>query len=644
MIVCIINGVKAQPDTTNKIKVTYENPYVKDSGSYTYEVSFPLDIADNRLSFGLVGRIDVGKAMPTYEDCKLFADNQLIVSGKGTVKSITNQILKMQIVGGASRIKYNAKWDTDYIDEIVYDAPVVTSGLNKSFEQPFTNLIYPNGDKKQTLFIDLSSTNMVGQPGKFALMPIYDETNNIIANNIARFAYDKPSGSVGDDGNPTFDTTYLTQMFNLAPQPYLIYILNKVIEFEGFKVVRNDFDCEPWNRLVIANTNKSGHLKDALPHWSVYNLIDEFRKLFNASVVFDELSKTVSIVAQNELLTNDVVSYECEDEITTEYDEEGLKNIMTSNLEYELPDSANRSWREIIGQSVRKAFPIYDYENFADLLKAADSLSKKERQTRIFHCTKDNKFWVWGDFPVSEDSEELQESVKQVGWFSPIIRDIDSDESVKLKIAPVAMFQKTKKFEEGEDNAWRGDKDALKDCMVFIPSMSNDKEAGLEDMTEDDNGEYYISVADAMQGSDTESTPTDNDTVLQVMFVGNNIRDLAKNVTYNAGSAPSADSGVLWPISFTAGDMWESWTGDGWRADKESASLSLASLPHRSESMSELIEKHNQFTIKFVTDDIPDPTHIYNFRGKRYICEKIEMNVGQDGIDREKTGYFYGYL
>ena len=643
MIECIINGVVTYPDTSNKIKVTYENPYVKDSGSYTYEISFPLAVDRNKQCFGHVERLDVSKQMPSYDDCKLYVDNRLIISGKGTVKSITNDILKMQIVSGVSRIKYNAKMEKEYIDEIDYDATVVGQGLDKSQNGPFINLDPDTnlGMRYNTIFVDLTEANYVGSE-IFALMPIYDETNSIIANNINVFEYDKPTGTASD-GTPTYTRVTLAQMFNLAPQPYLIYILNKVLEYEGFTVVRNDFDVEPWNRLVIANTRKSGRLRDCLPHWSVYNLIEEFRKLFNASFVFDELTKTVSVIAQNELLSNDVIEYECEDEFTTDYDEEGLKNLVTSNLEYELADSANRSWRESISQSVRKSFPIVDYASFGELLAAADSMSKKERQTRIFHDIKNHKYYVWGDFEVSEDSEETQESIKQVGYFSPIVRDMDSEESIKLKISPVAMYYKAKKYEEGEDNAWKGSQDLLRDCMVFIPSASNDKEMGLEDMTEDEFGEYYVSVVDAMQGTDADSTSTDDDTVMQVMFVGKNIRDLKNGVTYKDSTSTEYKK-ALWPISFTDGTMWEFWTGDGWRAPKETASLSLANLPHRQESMSSLINKHNQFTIKFITDDIPDPTRIFIFRGKRYICEKIEMSVGQYGVDREKTGYFYEFL
>lgn len=641
MIECIINGVSTYPDSSSSIKVTYENPYVKDSGSYTYEISFPMGVTANFKFFNGISRFEVSKKREAYEDCKLFADNRLIISGKGTIKSVTNDMVKMQIIGGASRIKYNARFENHFIDEIDYDAAVVTKGIDRAHNF-WVGLYSELTGKVNSLFVDLADSNIVGNEGMFVLMPIFDETNGIIANNIGCFNYDFPSGTA-PDGTPTYNTVCLAQMFNLAPQPYLIYILNKVLQYEGFEVVRNDFDIEPWNRLVIANTRKSGKIKDTLPHWSVYNLIEEFRKLFNASFVFDELSKTVSIIAQNELVNNDTVEYECEDEFTSEYDEDGLENIVTSNLEYELADSANRSWRDVIPQSVRKSFPVDDFENFAELLKAADSMTKKNRQTRIFHNTRDNKFYVWGDFEVSEDSDETEESIRQVGYFSPIIRDMDSDEPIKLKISPVAMYYKAKKFEEGEDNAWHGASDLIKDSFVFIPSASNDKEMGLEDMTEDENGEYYVSVVDAMQGAEAETTSTDDDTVMQVMFVGKNIRDLKTGTTYENGSY-TQNKKFLWPISFTDGSMWESWTGDGWRSPKETASLSLANLPHRQESMKELIDKHNQITIKFVTDDIPDPTRIFIFRGKRYICEKVEVSIDQDGIAKEKTGYFYAYL
>lgn len=135
MIYCTINDKKAYPDTTQKIKVTYENQFVKDSGSYTYDVQFPMAILENKIIFSNVDRIDVAKKLPKYEDCKLYADNRLIISGKGTVTKIDQDKVYLQIVGGKSRIKYNAKFGKHYIDEINYPVVKLDTGINKTIYQ-----------------------------------------------------------------------------------------------------------------------------------------------------------------------------------------------------------------------------------------------------------------------------------------------------------------------------------------------------------------------------------------------------------------------------------------------------------------------------------------------------------------------------
>lgn len=63
------------------------------------------------------------------------------------------------------------------------------------------------------------------------------------------------------------------------------------------------------------------------------------------------------------MLTNDTQSYECEDAFSVEYDEDGLDNIATSNIEYSLDDAANRDWREYISQSVQKSYTTKTYSS-----------------------------------------------------------------------------------------------------------------------------------------------------------------------------------------------------------------------------------------------------------------------------------------
>lgn len=231
-------------------------------------------------------------------------------------------------------------------------------------------------------------------------------------------------------------------MINLALQPYLFYILKKVMEYEGYAIVKNDFDKEPWNRLVIVSACKSGKIKDALPHWTVYKFIDELRKFFNASFVFDEVAKTVSISATNELLTNDTVSYECEDDFSVEHDDDGLDNLATSNIEYNFDSAANRDWREYISQSVFKQYKTKEYSTITELNNAAEKMTDRERRTTIFKVG--HIYFVWAELPKdgNPDNEEKEWRRTTCGYFNPIIRDINSDSSQQLNICPAAMYQR----------------------------------------------------------------------------------------------------------------------------------------------------------------------------------------------------------
>ena len=48
MIYCILDGDKMYPSLLSNIKITRENPDLKDKGSYTLDVTFPMDIFENR--------------------------------------------------------------------------------------------------------------------------------------------------------------------------------------------------------------------------------------------------------------------------------------------------------------------------------------------------------------------------------------------------------------------------------------------------------------------------------------------------------------------------------------------------------------------------------------------------------------------
>lgn len=636
MIYCTLDGQTAYPATSEKIKVTYSNPYVEDKGQYTYDITFPMDVARNRLVFGHAQRFDVDKRLADFSDCRLYAANRLIISGKGTVTSITPDKVKVQIVGGKSRIKYNSRLDADYIDEIDYPTVKLDTGLDTATlsELGYTSC-WPENKDMRFLPVDLTTANYVGQKGVAVLSPVNDETNQTVANRLSAIH----DTTITLNGHTIYGNRQF--MLDLALQPYLFYILRKVLEHEGYTISRNDFDRDPWNRLVIVSAAKTGLLKDALPHWTAYKLVDEVRKLLNATFIFDDAAMTVAIASTAELASTSAVAYDPEDDYSVEREDDGLDNLATSNIAYNFDSSENRDWRERVTQDVMKQYDVKEYASLRAIETAEQGMTDREKRTTIFKAQ--GFYYIWAE--LSEDSYGLSDTATWqrtlCGQFNPLVRDIDSDSTQELNICPAAMYMR-QDYDDGDTvstEKWWRRLDAMEKLYIWIPSVANEKEASVEDMEADDNGDYYTTVQDAMQGSTSQAAEeTEDDARMPVAFVANCVVNWKSrdSTPYNS-TLTDEDTRFRTPALYTDWRVWPLYH------QGETASLSLeysydgtSRFPAGS-----TVDAHNLQTIKFITDEIPDPSKTYIFHNKRYICQKVEMNVADDGIDKVKTGYFY---
>lgn len=620
MITCIINGHKAYPISTSSIKVTYANQYVTDDGEYTYDITFPMNILENRVIFKNVSRLEVKKNVAKYDDCKLFCNSQLIMSGIGTILSVNEKEIKLQIVGGKSRIKFNDRMTKHYIDEISFgtaDKPGYT--VDKGWSQGIKDL-----QKIKDIYrLDEDKSQFLGVEGKWCFVPVRDETNDMIAN------------FVGVDRTKQFIGYNAPYIMNLAVQPNLMYIFRKVVEYEGYTLKRNDFDCKPWNLLYIASAYKTRELCKALPHWSSYTFIEEFRKLFNATIVFDDILKTCSVINASELTTADSIEVEPMDEYTTDYDEDGsFSTSSTANLEYNLGNSANRDNYEVITKKVFDNFEIVHSKELMGANKqfASTTLSWSEKQKRQTIIENFGNFYV---YMVDENDNK---SWKPAGIWSPLIRDSSSDDFVDLNISPAAQVVENINFKSGllEDKYYE------RRCLL---SMPNDKESDSKECDVDDDGYSYTSVQDALDDESALDNSEDEQECMNIFFI------LPGRVQSTDGSTTKLSwvgEKSRWPQFLTDYRI-----NEGFRlgiAHFEDSYFSL-SLCMKSEfgttSLGTLhanglkIDNKNCMEVKFKTDGIPDPSKIYIIRNKRFVCEKIEMEVKDDAIEPVYTGYFY---
>lgn len=620
MITCIINGHRAYPISTSSIKVTYANQYVTDDGEYTYDITFPMDILANREIFRNVSRFEVAKNIAKYDDCKLYVDSRIIMSGVGTILSVNQNEVKLQIVGGKSRIKFNEKLTKHYIDEMdlgIADKPGYT--VDKGWSQGFKNLQKINDIYR----LDDDKSKFLGVEGKWCFVPVRDETNNMIAN------------FVGVDKTKQFIGYNAPFIMNLAVQPNLMHIFRKVVEYEGYTLKRNDFDCKPWNLLYIASAYKTRELRKALPHWSSYTFIEEFRKLFNATIVFDDILKTCSVINASELTTTDSIKIEPMDEYTTDYDEDGsISTSSTANLEYNLGGSANRGSYEVISKKV--------FENFENFHSEEISLDHQFVSTTLLWSEKKKRQTIienFGDYYIYVEDENGKKSWKLAGVWSPLIRDKSSEDYVDLNISPAAQVVEDINFKTGllEDKYYE------KRCLLSIP---NDKEPDSKESDVDDDGFSYTSVQDAIDDESTLDKSEDNQECMNIFFI---LPGRVQIGGPNQTSLSWVGNKSRWPQFLTdyrinadyrysgIADIFYDFYSLSLRKKREIGTTCLGSLHDNGLR----IDNKNCMEIKFKSDEIPDPSKIYIIRNKKFVCAKIEMEVKDDAIEPIYTGYFY---
>lgn len=620
MITCIINGHRAYPISTSSIKVTYANQYVTDDGEYTYDITFPMDILANREIFKNVSRFEVAKNIAKYDDCKLYVDSRIIMSGVGTILSVNQNEVKLQIVGGKSRIKFNEKMTKHYIDEMdlgIADKPGYT--VDKGLSQGFKNLQKINDIYR----LDDDKSKFLGVEGKWCFVPVRDETNDMIAN------------FVGVDKTKQFIGYNAPFIMNLAVQPNLMHIFRKVVEYEGYNLKRNDFDCKPWNLLYIASAYKTRELRKALPHWSSYTFIEEFRKLFNATIVFDDILKTCSVINASELTTTDSIKIEPMDEYTTDYDEDGsISTSSTANQEYNLGGSANRGSYEVISKKV--------FENFENFHSEEISLDNQFVSTTLLWSEKKKRQTIienFGDYYIYVEDENGKKSWKLAGVWSPLIRDKSSEDYVDLNISPAAQVVEDINFKTG----FLEDKYYEKRCLLSIP---NDKEPDSKESDVDDDGFSYTSVQDAIDDESTLDKSEDDQECMNIFFI---LPGRVQIGGPNQTSLSWVGNKSRWPQFLTdyrinadyrysgIADIFYDFYSLSLRKKREIGTTCLGSLHDNGLR----IDNKNCMEIKFKSDEIPDPSKIYIIRNKKFVCAKIEMEVKDDAIEPIYTGYFY---
>lgn len=417
----------------------------------------------------------------------------------------------------------------------------------------------------------------------------------------------------------------------------LIDIFCTMLKHYGFTVVQNDLDVEPWNRIFVASAKDTPYVSHVLPHWRPREFFTEFCHFFNVVVDIDAIRRQARIVlAPTFFSTSDIVSIEPEDEYTAELSGEAGSALASNNISFDLSGSEHHDY-DMLQDSLRENAPSTEYDTYADALQAYNAMTGDKGKMQVFRCPV-GSFTGWDHDYTDMGEEKPKRFFTQIDVLAPLKRGIDGAAETKLKICPVAMA-------ETESTATFGTGDGAYTITRYyhLPSLENPTgnewssgrfgwQRGGESENDDDAD---TPIQDYIEGNG-QIEKAEKEDRLQVMFVDDVPQTFFVLDSRTGRSRGTAITGFVdWQYKKNhAGDEHRHWSMS---LLPTSAEFYLGQLHRNGFSFNVKAKVH----VKFLADQIPEPTRIFAFRGKLYGCEKIEASISDGIVNPLMDGYFY---
>ena len=667
MIQVYMNNQEIFPDFRQSIKMTKENPSLTEKGTYSLEIVFPLCFPTNLIFFGPLCRSEVSKDDILY-DCVIRNNGSTIQSGDAHITKVTDKEVTVQLTAGRntglpSGIA-NKYIDEVYIGEIYYAAwygaqtefrfyhrivnPYKSWGENP-FNTPLRKgeILPPPPDKtfQYMSFNDSSAHKYIdGQyywkatgmtengvyfadaNRNFVFVPAFNETKSALKNDLFWW-----------QNSPDADSFDMYQIPEV-PQPRLFYILEKLFYQLGYDVDFSGFSAQIYQDIYIANARPTRYPNYMLPHWTVEELLGQLRLFLRCDIRIDEINGVIKLQSQSQSSAS-AAELDIVDEFESEVDTEDAKDleskfVVASNIGYDLSDA-------------------HDYDHCdAQLLALYEKKPYSITFTPEWYSwTEDEKAkYLYEDShgTMSCYNKDTQRLV-YINQFRDIL--VNESEDVKqMKISPVAL----QAFDISTKNVYitkmnGSPVDQYESKNVNLESvrlrLTDTRNAGTE-ITDD-------LWADVNTPIPEQSDPEDR---LQVFFF-NGMQPIGP-VQYgweDIGTVIDGQGGVHYQPS---GPLYRTltapagWTDNTYKLIKytnlpysfriyNNGASSIATVSTYGESTQIGLDFRTQHTFKFLATTPPDVSQVFLIKGKKYLCEKVEYDITDDGINPLMTGYFY---
>lgn len=653
-----LDGQEVVVQNKTSIKLIKENPFFTKSGSSTLGITLPMHIEQNLKVLGHLNRLD-NLTTPITLSATIKSGNKTIITGEAVVTEITEKSVKVQILGGTALMNFHNKMDNIYIDEL----DLGKWGKSYIGDSQATNTVYPlfmylwyqyttvgpgyNKDNEQRKLVDA----LFGFNNEWVAFPIYNETSGVMCNDwIFRVDMDNGNAVWGEKGyyiEPRsnidgYDANGYPQV-RFVVQPYLLPMIKRVFEALGYSIDLSSLENNAlFSKIFIASANESPYRNKALPHWTVKEFITQLENFFGATFDVNEESKRITIMRRSEYISRGVVEIgEVLDEFTTSTDDN--KNALsTSNVGYSEVDPFAKIEDWILNNAQRKYYDNYlqfelsvlTYWNFSGTNDPHYYDKYKGYIMEVGECN--GVCWVC----KNTNGGLFTSRIIAANYLKDrIVKENNKEVDIELKIVPVKVVTDYVKVYEKDKNG----KDVLHQTLK--------------------GDYYYMSAPDhPVRTWDEERSYSDESIIIDVEAAINgegtfeNGKDDLMRIAINAGAFSHHSSWTTtiegvdtfyhkYPKPVVFSHEWENSINGTYDITKYGLNLtdactkiSLATEVFASEPK---VNTNKKYCIKFITHDILNPGFKFIIRNQTYLCEKLEYQIKETGVEELVTGYFY---
>lgn len=552
-----IGGTEVVLPQNFSVTVKRENSFFTKNGEYTYDITLQLDNQANRTLFGFLERINKQDQVSTHRTAVLIADGHVYCRGTEIITRWTDESVTIQIVSGESELNYFIGQDQK-IEEL--DLGTVR-------------------DKASEVSYPLIRTST----GKFV--------------NIILTEY--------ESGGATFHRVDHAEQ---SPSPYLLTLINKIMDALGYTITDNQLEDSLFAHLVILNTHNTTRFASMVKGWTVKDFLTEVEKLTGVVFVTDNLNKQVKIILKtNYYLTaeqftvRDIVdAYEA----NVEDDESRQSEFTASDVAYDMPDGR---WSKIM--RLPESLPQYSVEEYAnfDQLKRRAS-TESAINAVIYKDTSTGRMYIRTKRTRTDPrmGDIVTYFLLEVDQFRNLDRD-DCGNTMELKISPVPMAP-SYYARAGLEIADLGNSDGYYDFHYSDAAIDEDAE-------EDQSDEYKELFEDTIRESEKDENSAQE---LYCAFFDGIVRNEFPQIFtdgYHASMVPqlynyerSYDTSFNPACSLRLKDLDEGYYQGGYEIDTRHA-----------------------MTFETYDPNMIDPRQVYVVRNKRFVVRDIEEVITASG-------------